>query len=159
MERQTKHRILGMLVIIGLVIILLPLFQSNRDLSSEATTLITAPPFPDQPAQVTSNESEPAASNPVQPEATKPTTTLPQTSNSTLKHEADDIINAIHPSVVENTQQPKPDTSVKVLASQTTHDRSALPLVENTDNDSVQIHLPPQDITQSEMASNKSTHH
>jgi cell division septation protein DedD len=53
MERQTRHRLLGMIVVIALVIILLPLFQSNKNITTE-TTLIATPPFPDQPAEVTS---------------------------------------------------------------------------------------------------------
>ena len=62
MERQTVHRILGIFVVIALVIILLPLFQSNKELSTEAA-LIAAPPFPDRPAEVTSTpESAPASS-------------------------------------------------------------------------------------------------
>lgn len=57
MERKTKHRILGILVVIGLVIILLPLFQSEKETPAEAT-LVQAPPFPDQPAQT---EATPAS--------------------------------------------------------------------------------------------------
>jgi len=53
MERRTKHRILGMLVVIGLVILLLPLFQANNELSGEAA-LVAAPPFPEQPVDITS---------------------------------------------------------------------------------------------------------
>jgi len=49
MERQTRHRIFGAVVVIALVIILLPFFQGNKELSPE-TALITAPPFPDHPA-------------------------------------------------------------------------------------------------------------
>jgi cell division septation protein DedD len=58
MERRTTNRILGALVVIGLVIILLPLFQNGNELSTE-TTLITTPPFPDQPAQVETTMTEP----------------------------------------------------------------------------------------------------
>jgi DedD protein len=52
MESQTKHRILGILVVIGLVMILLPLFQSNEE-ETQKTTLVQAPPFPDQSVQTT----------------------------------------------------------------------------------------------------------
>lgn len=81
MERQTKHRILGILVIIGLVIILLPLFQSNKELSTEAA-LVQPPPFPDQPVQITTSLPEPeaasAAMNPPQPAATQPDDVIAQ---------------------------------------------------------------------------------
>lgn len=50
MERKIKHRILGILVVIGLVIILLPLLQSGSENPAEAT-MVQAPPFPDQSAQ------------------------------------------------------------------------------------------------------------
>lgn len=58
MERKAKHRILGILVVMGLVIILLPLFQTGNESPTEATS-IQAPPFPDQSAQ-TSVEPEQA---------------------------------------------------------------------------------------------------
>lgn len=57
MEKKTKHRILGVLVVIGIVIILLPLFQSEKEAPVE-TTLVKAPPFPGQAPQVASNPSE-----------------------------------------------------------------------------------------------------
>lgn len=72
MERQTKHRLLGIIVIIGLVIILLPLFQSNNDMPTEAV-LVTAPPFPDQPVDITAN-SDPLPANPLEPTAAAVTT-------------------------------------------------------------------------------------
>jgi DedD protein len=53
MERQTKHRILGIFVIIGLVVILLPLFQDNKEAPIK-TTFVKAPPFPDQARSVAS---------------------------------------------------------------------------------------------------------
>src|SRR5206468_425713 len=51
MDSKTKHRLLGVLVVIGLVVILFPFFQSNKDFSKEAKA-VTAPPFPDQSVQV-----------------------------------------------------------------------------------------------------------
>lgn len=72
MERRTKNRILGALVVVGLVIILLPLFQNGNELSTE-TTLIKTPPFPDQPAQVeTMTEPTPQASTAVGPATPNP---------------------------------------------------------------------------------------
>lgn len=84
MERRTKHRILGIFVIIGLVIILLPLFQSNKELSGEAV-LVTAPPFPDQPVDVSST-TEPAPFNPVELTTPKQSTTTTTTSEIQLSH-------------------------------------------------------------------------
>src|SRR5579872_7488431 len=57
MERKTKQRILGILVVIGLIIIMLPLFQNGKELSTEAA-VVKAPPFPDQSVQVATNASE-----------------------------------------------------------------------------------------------------
>lgn len=53
MDSKTKHRILGILVVAGLVVITLPFFQSSRELPAEAT-VVKKPPFPDQPVQVMS---------------------------------------------------------------------------------------------------------
>jgi DedD protein len=64
MEKQTKHRILGVFVMIALVIILLPLFQSGKELPSEKV-IVKAPPFPDQSLQVAST---PDASEPMEAE-------------------------------------------------------------------------------------------
>ena len=50
MERKTKHRILGILVVVGLVIVSLPLFQGSGHESG--ATLVNAPAFPDQSVQV-----------------------------------------------------------------------------------------------------------
>ena len=64
MNTKIKHRILGILVVIGLVIILLPLLQSGKETPSETTT-IKAPPFPDQAAEVNSNSTIPKPNEPV----------------------------------------------------------------------------------------------
>ncbi len=59
MEKKTRHRILGSLVLIGLVVILLPFFQGNKEFATE-TTLVKAPPFPDQSMQaMISDPSQP----------------------------------------------------------------------------------------------------
>lgn len=50
MERKTKHRILGICVVVGLVVISLPLFQGNG--KEVVTALVNnAPSFPDQVTQ------------------------------------------------------------------------------------------------------------
>lgn len=50
MEKKTKHRILGMLVVTGLVIISLPLLQSVPDEPTTQLAVINPPPFPEQSA-------------------------------------------------------------------------------------------------------------
>lgn len=52
MERKTKHRILGLVVVIALLILLYPLFQGSRDQSTK-DNLVKAPPFPANGAQST----------------------------------------------------------------------------------------------------------
>lgn len=74
MDRTTKHRILGIVVVIGLVIIMLPLFQSSKEAPTEVT-VVKAPPFPDQSVQVTANDSPDVQNNvaPVTPIASTST--------------------------------------------------------------------------------------
>src|SRR3990167_7693331 len=111
MEKKTKHRLLGILVIVGLVIILLPLFQSGKESSSPAT-LVKAPPFPDQSIQVTSqpieNSPQPV-SNTSSPPIEQPTSQV-----DTVNQQPDDTIPAnqtmvshepsiSQPAVVEDT--------------------------------------------------------
>lgn len=103
MERKTKQRILGTLVLIGLIIIFLPLFQDGKELPSEAT-LVKAPPFPDQSVQV--------ASIPDQSQATEiPQTATPQPvsqeQNTVVQNNnisPDDTI--VNPPTMINTQPP-----------------------------------------------------
>lgn len=54
MEIKTKHRILGILVLAGLIVIIMPFFQSGKDISPD-TAMINSPPFPDQSVQMTDN--------------------------------------------------------------------------------------------------------
>jgi DedD protein len=65
MEKKTKHRILGILVVIGLILISLPFLQSGNEGNVNAA-LVTAPPFPDQATQVNSVAAE-VKSGPIQP--------------------------------------------------------------------------------------------
>ncbi len=102
MERKTKHRILGILVVIGLVIILLPFFQGAKDISTD-TALVAAPPFPDQPVQVASTAGDQKV---LSPQISQPTVNPSQPpkadSSNTIKQQPDDTISAIHPSIVNN---------------------------------------------------------
>lgn len=47
MERRTKHRILGIIVVVAIVFLLLPFMQRSKDVASD-TTMVSAPPFPEQ---------------------------------------------------------------------------------------------------------------
>jgi DedD protein len=67
MERKTKHRILGIIVIIALIILLYPFFQGRREQSTK-DNLVTAPPFPAEATQQT---------QPASPIVTIPTTATP----------------------------------------------------------------------------------
>ncbi|OGT56637.1 MAG: hypothetical protein A3F14_06720 [Gammaproteobacteria bacterium RIFCSPHIGHO2_12_FULL_43_28] len=68
MEKKLKHRILGILVILGLVIILLSVMHGRNDFPSEAA-LVKAPPFPDQPVQVSSEPADAKATGSEAPAA------------------------------------------------------------------------------------------
>ncbi|HEX4045675.1 MAG TPA: SPOR domain-containing protein [Gammaproteobacteria bacterium] len=57
MQKKTKHRLLGIFVVLGLVIIAFPLLENEKDFSS-GLTVVKAPPFPDQAVQVSAAESE-----------------------------------------------------------------------------------------------------
>lgn len=109
MERQSKHRILGILVIIGLVIILLPLFQDGKELSTQ-TTLTKTPPFPNQPLQ-----DEAAISASVQDSSIpEPTPVTPQAAIEPKP--SDDIMSVTRPSVV-NTYEPNDGNNVQIQLS------------------------------------------
>lgn len=105
MERNTKHRVLGILVVVALVIISLPLFQTGKDAPTQ-TAAIKAPPFPEQ------------TTTPVQAVATNDTQRLdmPATKSLSAANQAvdtpddqpDDVITTLHPSVI-NAQQPIPN--------------------------------------------------
>ncbi len=59
MTKHTKHQILGILVIIGLIVLALPLFQRHKNISMD-NPLKETPPFPDQSMQVMSPENNDA---------------------------------------------------------------------------------------------------
>lgn len=112
MDRKVKHRILGFFVVVAAIIILLPLFQSGKDVKSQAT-LIKAPPFPDQSQQV--NAPTPATTDAAESadEITPPTTkSMPMnptdTSDHTDTHSAKEPV-VPAPQAAENTIQLQPD--------------------------------------------------
>jgi DedD protein len=61
MEKKTRHRIIGMLVVAASVIILLPVFQGPKTPLAEAD-VVKAPPFPNQDVQVSTNTPQPTTS-------------------------------------------------------------------------------------------------
>lgn len=88
MEKKTKHRILGILVVIGLIIILLPFFDNNELPSQEV--LIKAPAFPEQTTSDLANADQPAI----------PTTATPVAQSSeVIKQQPDETIPANQPLV------------------------------------------------------------
>ena len=126
MERTTKHRILGILVVMGLVIILLPLFQGGKDVPTE-TVSMKAPPFPDQSVQVTANSTETEDSS-------ESLNSTPVASDNAIRQ--DDIISATHPSIINAQEAPdithsSPDTQAKTVNKAPLTDLAPTPTPEN----------------------------
>ena len=105
MVRKTKHRILGILVVIGFIVILLPFIQRGKELPSE-TASVKAPPFPDQSVQVT---TEPEQTQPLSNEKS-------DTQSHSMMTSPSDIISTVHPSIVNNIQSDTA-TSIKSTSS------------------------------------------
>lgn len=142
MERQTKHRILGILVIIGLVIILLPLFQTSGEINTN-TAAITPPPFPDQPVQMAANAMTMDTTDTIQPQSIKPV------ADNNAPHPDDDIINTVRPEPV--TQIAPVETPLPQAAAQVNQ-----PTIEtDSDADTVNVPVTHTDVVQSEMTVNQ----
>lgn len=113
MERKTKHRILGIFVVIGLVIISLPFFESKREPTPQVA-LVKAPPFP-------------AQANSSVPEQSSLAENLPQTKSveNAADQQPDDTIASLHPSIVSvKTPEinPSNSSSVKSVATEESAD-------------------------------------
>jgi DedD protein len=108
MERNTKHRILGVFVIVGLTIILLPFFQGGSKMPPAETILSKAPPFPGQVTQL--SEAEPqtdnaATSGPLaMPVAAAPTAAVPTMATNPVTPAAAPVNTAPVTEVVPNNQ-------------------------------------------------------
>lgn len=102
MQKKTIHRILGILVIAGLVVILLPLFQNGKEDVPTEITVVKAPPFPDQPVQLTSETTTTEAGT--QPQAPSP---VEQPSASASK---------ISPVVSQPVEEPKAVTQASTTS-------------------------------------------
>lgn len=150
MERSTKHRILGILVVIALVIISLPLFQTEKDAPTQ-TAAIKTPPFPDQPVQtqaattpatpVALAVASAATTQPVEAPSTMTSTTptvapieqKPAAAGNqaadTPDDQPDDVITTLHPSVVnarEPAENPAASTVIPVIANTATPETAKL---------------------------------
>lgn len=110
MELKTKHRILGILVIVGLVIILFPFFQGSKDIPTQSMS-VKAPPFPDQSVQVTTNadatptQNQTTASADPKTSSAQTTPVIPvpnpiQAKEKDMRETPDDVISVTRPSVV-----------------------------------------------------------
>jgi DedD protein len=86
MERQTKHRILGVLVVIGLVVLTLPLLQSKTEVSHHAVRM-NAPPFPEQSLSET--------------QMIPTTTSIPKLNTREEEQPTQSILSLAHPSIVQ----------------------------------------------------------
>lgn len=164
MERQTKHRILGILVVIGLVIILLPLFQGGKEMSTE-TALAKSPPFPDQTTQ-TMVAAIPDAAVPVQPAVAEQALAAPKPADNPVNQVPDDIISSTHPSVINTTvaeaQSLTPPSKDEIReqpkAAQSTFPSESVKTVSaEPEAGSTKIQLSHGDIVKSEMLANKSS--
>jgi len=145
MDKKTKHRILGVLVIVGLVVIMLPFFQGGNELSTE-TTLVKAPPFPDQSMQV-------IASDPLQSEQAEPVEPVtepepvpaaqkvpaPKPAEITVNQQPDDTISNQHP-VVKN--MPAPEANSKAAPQAKTADNENDDSGTQLNDDVIQVDIP-----------------
>lgn len=100
MEKKTKHRILGALVVAALVIILLPLLQNEKEFSS-AKTIVKAPPFPDQvaamPMEVAAETETSKNLNQVNNNEEPLTSSNDQNNNN----QSEDLFAVTHPDIVK----------------------------------------------------------
>lgn len=122
MESKTKHRILGVLVIIGLGVLAYPLLQSGDEVPSEKV-LVKAPPFPDQstptpdapvsavaPLDNTSLPSTEAAPLPDTPESITPPAGQVTSNDEGMQQQPDDTINSANQPNVVNVKAPELST-------------------------------------------------
>ncbi len=122
MESKTKHRILGVLVIIGLGVLAYPLLQSGDEVPSEKV-LVKAPPFPDQstptpdapvsavaPVDNPSLPSTEAAPLPDTPESISPSSGQATSDDEGVQQQPDDTINNTNQPNVVNVKAPELST-------------------------------------------------
>lgn len=133
MDGRTKSIILGVLVVVGMAVILMPFFQSSEDVAS-STTLVKAPPFPDQAVQVQAPEQVAAA--PENKSAVVAENTTPPV-NATPDDQTQTQMQTQQPEVNEPTQNsPLSDTTTTTPAPQ--QDEKPLPAAAPTSKKSAQ---------------------
>ena len=126
MEKKTKHRMLGMLVVIGLVLISLPLFQGGKE-AGTSNALIKAPPFPDQTVQVSSNTAAEANMPPIQPSPIPLHDPSKPTDNGGFNQQPDDTIK-----VSPETATSKPNTEAPAMTPPLTTEANVDPKATKT---------------------------
>lgn len=135
MDRKVKQRILGVFVILGLAVILLPLFHkgSNGNETSNVQ-LVQAPGFPEQATQ----QPQTAALEQVN----ESTRQEPQAAvDNSVNQQPDDTIRALKPSIVSSEQTVNP---LDASEAQTEVQPKTAGLVES---DLVQIPIPTEQAT------------
>lgn len=100
MEKKTKQRVMGVVVIAAFIVILLPFLQSSHEEITK-TTLIQAPVFPDQAIQ-TSNSMDMDAK--------------PSADQSTQE---DNLISSLRPHIVQNNTGQAKTTKIAAIQNQT----------------------------------------
>lgn len=140
MDSKMKHRILGVLVIVGLGVLIYPLLQSNKDMPNEQV-LVKAPPFPDQASPLNAGPTPTVEDETKTPEAATPvptetTTVAPDstassedvTPDDTLRQQPDDTIAPTTPNVV-NVKAPtissEPETAAPAAQTPETSETAA----------------------------------
>lgn len=124
MEKKTTYRILGVLAVIALAISLLPIFVTKS--STSETTVVKAPPFPDEATQVPSataedEERSPLANQPLNANPSSNEQIPPQVNNEPAKsadttptEEPKDLFSVNRPSVVSD-KIVEPDVKNKTI--------------------------------------------
>jgi DedD protein len=113
MERKTKQRILGLVVVLGLGIILYPLFQSEKQPTQTAE--IKPPPFPDQPVQISANDE----GNKLESDVTPIPINMPQAQDA-INQQPDDTINPTKHAVLDPTADTNADNNSEQKNAQPT---------------------------------------
>jgi DedD protein len=170
MDSKTKHRILGVLVIIGIGVLAYPLLQGSNDMPSEQV-LVKAPPFPDQasplnqgPTPTVAPEPDNAPASAATPASVTTPAALPDSSASSenvtpddnMRQQPDDVItpstssttvNVKTPDIVSPSQQPSATPSTPSTDTQDATQAAPSPtssLEKSSEPDSVVTTQPQQ---------------
>lgn len=155
MEIKTKHRILGVLVVLGLVIILFPFFQSAKDVSTDVAA-VKAPPFPDQSVQVGANANSNNSTN-TNSQSIPVVNSSQQPVDNGIRQTPDDVISVVKPSVVNETITNGASTNPTNTAVNATESKAEELITSNTENDNVAHEQLTNDIEKSDVSETKLT--